>query len=126
MKKLIVLSALAAFAGCATMTKVNVSDHLRAEDGSDPIETVAIDNTTWWLFACIPLAGGDIESPNRCSCSMFNHTATMENQMKMLQTEAERAGARKAVNVTTIATSETAGGFIIVREKLHTSAVLVQ
>ena len=126
MKKSLVFAALAALAGCATVTTESVGDCFRVDEGAEPIESVAIDNTTWMLFSCIPLAGGDADNPNGCSCLPFRDTSTMENQMKMLQAEADRVGARKAVNVTTISTEEAALLFLIVREKLHTSAVLVK
>ena len=51
---------------------------------------------------------------------------TVENQMKMLEAEVRRTGARKAINVVTVSTDETAFLFLLMREKLHTTAVLVK
>ena len=126
MKKLLALIALAAFAGCATVDTIAIGSDFRVEDGSEAIETVEISNTTWLFLSCLPIAGGDVDSPNHNSCSWFSRTTSMENQMKMLQAEAERVGARKAVNVTTFTTDEDALLFLFLREKYHTSAVLVK
>lgn len=112
--------------GCATVSRVPCEGSVCAEDGLTPVETVEISNTCWFFLACLPIAGGDVDDPNGWTCSPFSDTATLENQMKMLQAEAERVGAKKAVDVTTLTTDEDVFLFVFLRDKIHTSALLLK
>lgn len=118
--------ALSLFFGCAS---VNVSDrvgNVKVEDGLTPIETVEVSNMSWMFLVGLPIAGGDVDNPNGHTCDWFTRSSTLENQLKMLQAEADRVGARRALNVTTLTTDEDFFLFLFLREKIHTSAVLVK
>ena len=51
---------------------------------------------------------------------------TPENQLKMLEREATRLGAKKAINVATVTNDEVVFLILFLREKIHTTAVLVK
>ena len=127
MKRAAVIFALAtAFAGCTTtLTRLPVPKGLEA-DGLHPIETVEVSNAALLFFSLLPIASGDPKSPNGGDVRWFEETTTLENQMKMLEAEAARVGATRAVNVQTLQTDESFLVFILKREKIHTSAVLVR
>ena len=57
---------------------------------------------------------------------MFTNTVTLDNQLRMLEAEAKRVGAKRAVDVTSDSSKESVLFFLLKREKLHTSAVLVK
>ena len=129
MKRLLLFVPVLAFAmatGCSTVSRVPCEGGAFAGDGLTPVETVEISNTCWLFLACLPIASGDVENPDGWTCSMFSDTATLENQMKMLQAEADRVGAKKAVNVTTLTTDEDFFLFVFLRDKIHTSALLLK
>lgn len=113
------------FCGCATVEYVPAADPPVSADGMLETGTVVIDNTTWRLFM-LPIASGNPEKPNCCSCRWFRNTGTLENQMKMLEGEAKKHGAGRVVNVSTLTTDEDFMLLILLREKIHTSATLVK
>ena len=124
--KAFVLGAGLCLVGCASVTRLDNCRGMKVEDGLTPIETVEIFNSNWLLLSFIPIASGDPDSPNEETTCPFRDTVTVENQMKMLEAEVRRTGARKAINVMTVSTDETAFMFLLMREKLHTTAVLVK
>ena len=119
-------AALALAAGCASVTVCDQVGGVKVEAGLTPIETVEVSNMCWSFLCCLPIASGDIGNPNGHTCDWFTDTAKVENQLKMLQAEADRVGAKRAVNVTTLTTDEDFFLFLFLRNKIHTSAVLVK
>ena len=127
MKRLSILLVLAATcAGCAsTLTRLPVPKGLEA-DGLHPVETVEASNSAVLFLSFIPIASGDPKAPNSGGVRWFEETTTLDNQMKMLEAEASRIGATRAVNVETLLTDESYFLFLLLRETIHTSAVLVR
>ena len=126
MKRLAFCVVAAALGGCATIDRLDGKLCKGTSDGKVPVEAVQVMNTNWKLLACIPLGSGNPDKPNRCSCSWFSNTVTLDNQLKMLEDEARRAGACRADNVVSDRSKESVLFFLLKREKLHTSAVLVK
>ena len=109
-------AALAFAAGCANV-------EVASEGGAD---VVVVENSGCYLFYCIPLFSGDPEYPNRQVSSWFTNTVTVETNMKLLEDEAERQGARGLRNIATRYIGEPIIFLLLKREVLQTSAELVK
>lgn len=118
--------ALAALCGCSSVKRLTDFRGVRMEDGAEPIEIVDIYNTNWLLLSLLPIASGDPENPDGWTTCFFRDKATVANQLRMLEDEAKRVGASRAINVSTTSTDEAAFLLLFLREKYHTSAVLVK
>ena len=126
MTRTILLFALAACAGCTTsITRLPPPTALRTADVV-PIEAVEISNANLLLLSLLPLASGDPDAPNAGAFRWFTDTLSVANQVQMLEAEAARVGATRAVEVTTLKTDESLLFFLLQREKMHTSAILVK
>ncbi len=112
--------------GCATVRRMDDCRGVKVEAGQEPIEAVDICNTNWLLLSLLPIASGDPDNPDGWTTAFFRNTVTVENQMRMLEDEARRVGARQAINVATISSDESVFLLLFLREKIHTSAVLVK
>ena len=123
----IVLAALAvALGGCsATMTHLPKPQGMKAA-GVEPLEAVEVSNANLLLLSCIPIASGDPAAPNAGECRWFTDTLSVANQFQMLEAEAARVGATRAIEVTTLRTDESLFFILLQREKIHTSAILVK
>ena len=127
MKTASALAVAAFLAGCATVSKVDGAKCVsEVSHSSNVVECVQVFNSGWKLFSCIPLASGDPKNPNLPTCHFFTNTVTLQNQVEMLEAEARRVGARKADNVITSYSSERVLLFLLLREKIITSAMLVK
>ena len=126
MKMLAFCVAAALVGGCATIDRLDGSMVKNTEDGLVPVEEIHIMNTNWRLLSFIPIASGNPAKPNKCSCCWFSNTVTLDTQVSMLEAEVKRVGAKKAVNVFTDHGRESVFFFLLGRDKLHTSAVLVK
>ena len=118
--------AFALLCGCSSVKRISDFRGVKVEDGLEPIEVVDVYNTNWLLLSLLPIASGDPDNPDGWTTCFFRNTVTVENQLKMLENEARRVGASRAVNVTTSSTDESAFLILFLREKYHTSAVLVK
>lgn len=112
--------------GCSSVKRLTDFHGVKIEDGLSPIEIVDIYNSNWLFLSLLPIASGDPDNPDGWTTCFFRDKATVENQIRMLEDEAKRAGASRAVNVSTTSTDEAAILFLFLREKYHTSAVLVR
>ena len=112
--------------GCSSVKRLTDFHGVKIEDGLSPIEVVDIYNSNWLFLSLLPIASGDPDNPDGWTTCFFRDKATVENQIKMLEDEAKRAGASRAVNVSTTSTDEAVFLFLFLREKYHTSAVLVR
>ena len=112
--------------GCSSVKRFTDFRGVKVEDGLEPVEVVDIYNTNWLLLSLLPVASGDPDNPDGWTTCFFRDKATVENQVKMLEDEAKRVGASRAVNVMTTSTDEAAFLILFLREKFHTSAVLVK
>jgi len=126
MRRLALSAAAALVCGCATVKRLDGSRCAPVREGCEPVSAVHIMNTNWMLLSFIPIASGDPQHPNEKSCLWFRDTVTLRNQMVMLESEVRRAGASRAENVFTECNSESVFVFLLQREKMHTSAVLVK
>ena len=112
--------------GCSSVRGIADFRGVKVEDGVEPIEVVDVYNTNWLLLSLLPIASGDPDNPDGWTTCFFRDKATVENQIRMLEAEAKRVGASRAINVTTVSTDEAAFLTLFLREKYHTSAVLVK
>ena len=126
MKGLVIAALAVALCGCSSVRGIADFRGVKVEDGVEPIEVVDIYNTNWLLLSLLPIASGDPDNPDGWTTCFFRDKATVENQIRMLEAEAKRVGAGRAINVTTVSTDEAAFLFLFLREKFHTSAVLVR
>lgn len=113
-------------AGCATIDRIDGDRCAPVGSDATPVEAVQVMNTNWLLLSFLPIASGDPEDPNRVTCRWFRNTATLQNQMNMLEAEARRVGADKALDVTTAYSDEDVFLLLFRREKILTSAILVK
>ena len=127
MKRLSAICLAAALvSGCATVDRLNGTKCATTADGMTAVESVQVMNTNWLLLSFIPLASGDPTQPDTATCRAFRNTVTLQNQLDMLDAEAKRVGATKAVNVETAYTDERVLFFLLLSEKMLTSATLVK
>ena len=120
------IAAAVLLGGCTTITRLDGSICAEKDDGAVPVEAVQVMNTNWLLLSFAPIASGDPEHPDTCTYRWFTNTVTLQNQLDMLEAEVRRAGADRATDVETEINSESAFFFLLQREKIHTSAVLVK
>ena len=114
------------FCGCsATLTRLPRPLKL-SDESLEPLETIEVSNANFLLLSCFPIASGDPQSPNGGGCRWFKDTVTVTNQLVMLENEAARIGATRAIGITTLKTHESWCFFLLEREKLRTSAILVR
>lgn len=106
--------AVAVAGGCATV--------VRGERGGRHM--VDVVNTGWYLLNFIPVASGNPDAPNRCSCRFFRQTTTLENNVRMLDRETEDCGASFAKNINSYWTDESVFFILLKRHSIHTSAEL--
>ena len=119
------LALAAMLCGCASVTPLKTPDGMTV-DGVEPVESVEVTNSAWYLFSCVPLFSGDPDHPNVGGCKLFQDTLTLPNQMKMLEDEACRVGATRAFDVSTATDEESIFFFVLKHWRVHTSAVLVK
>ena len=122
----ILLAAVFACSGCATIHRANDYHGMGIEDGEAPLETVEIENTGWLLIKCIPLGSGDPHHPNEKTCRFFRNTVTLQNNLEMLEDEMERVGATRVANLTSRKTDESMFILLLTRRSYHSSAVLLK
>ena len=115
MKLAAILAAALALAGCATVHYCDVGGK----------NMVVVENTGWYFINVIPIASGDPDRPNRCSCKPFRQTTTLANNMKMLEKVAKERGAVDIVNANSNWTDEAIHFILFKRHICQTSAELI-
>ena len=86
---------------------------------------VDIVNTGWYMLHLIPIASGNPDAPNECSCKMFRQTTTLKNNVRLLDYAVTE---RNAVDVRSVRSYWTNESFLFIlfqRHACHTSAELV-
>ena len=83
-KAFLCILASAALSGCATVV---FSD----EGGRQMVDIV---NTGWYFLNFVPMASGNPDAPNECSCRILRQTTTLENNVKLLDRAIAEKGAR--------------------------------
>lgn len=86
---------------------------------------VDITNTGWYLLNFIPLASGNPDAPNECSCRLFSQTTTLENNIRLLDWAATSRDAKEIKSVNSYWTDENVLIILLKRQTCHTSAELV-
>ena len=124
-KTMAVLALAATLCGCASVTPLKTPSGMKV-DGVVPVESVEVSNSAWYLLSCIPLFSGDVDHPNAGDFKLFRNTLTLQNQLKMLEDEAKRVGATRAIDVTSVSYDEAIFFFVFEHRRGHTSAVLVK
>jgi len=112
--------------GCATVVRLPPTGEQKTRAGETVVETIHVENTSWNLLCLLPIASGDPERPNVRTCRWCRNTVTLENQMRMIEAEAKRVGATRATEVVTYENDEDVYLILFLRNKIHTSAVLVK
>lgn len=119
MRRAAVMLAIAAAALASGCASVRISH----EGG----RTVAdIVNTGWYLFNVIPIASGNPNDPNGCSCRLFRRTVTLENNMKLLDYAMRKEGANGFGDLVSYTTDESVLFFFFKRHACHSSAELLK
>ena len=127
MKKIAAMILAAALAaGCTTVQYSTVYNGVRSNNGRTPIATVEIENSGWFLLGFIPLASGNPDKPDRCSCKLFQNTVKLENNCRVLDAKVKETGADAVANLTSHWTDESAFVILLKRRACHTSAVLLK
>ena len=127
MKKLLsAILPLVLAAGCASVHVVKDYNGVRVDGGREPAATVEIENSGWFLLTFIPIASGDCEKPNRCSCRWFHDSVRLENNLKILDAQMKESGVTELANLTSHRSDEKYLVFILARKAYHTSAVLLK
>ena len=86
---------------------------------------VVVSNSSWYLFNLIPIASGNPEKVNRASCVLFSETATLGNNLKMLDGAARLSGAKTVKSLKSFWNDESVFVILMKRHVIHTSAELV-
>lgn len=115
MRAAVILAAALAASGCASVQFC----------GTGGKNMVVVCNTCWYFLNMIPLASGNPDAPDTCSCRLFRQTTSLENNMKMLEAEAERRGAVDIVNTNSGWTDESVLFLLFKRHMCQTSAELI-
>lgn len=87
---------------------------------------VEITNTGWFLLGFIPLAAGNPDKPNRCSCSLFSNTVNLDSNMKMLGAALSERKEDRAIDITSHTSDEGVFVLLLKRYACHTSAQLIR
>lgn len=122
--KFILAAALAS--GCTTVQYTAVYNGVKVDNGRTPMATVEIENSGWLLLGFIPLASGNPDKPDKCSCKLFRNTVTIENNFRVLERTVKESGADSVANLTSHWTDESAFVILLKRRAYHTSAVLLR
>ena len=115
MRFIAILLLAVVFAGCATVGYSN-------RGGKKIIE---VSNSGWYLFNIIPLVSGNPDKLNSCSPIFFSKTATLENNIKILNDVVSRAGASGVMTLKSSWDDESMFVILCKRHVIHTSAELV-
>lgn len=87
-------------------------------------EMVAIENSCWYLFNCIPLASGNPEKPNERDFKLGVKTMTLDNNIRMLEAEMQRRGFTRYRDLVSYTADESYLVILLKRRSLYTSAEL--
>ena len=115
MRYALLFAAFLAISGCAS---VDYSD-------AGGRTMVDITNSGWYLFNFIPIASGNPDCPNESDCRFFKETATVENNVKMLDFAATERKAKSIKSIKSSWTDESVFIILLKRHVIHTSAELV-
>ena len=124
----IACAAAAALAGCAAIQTSHDFRDLKLDGQPEPVAVVAVQNSGWYLFGCLPLLCGDPgAASDSASIHIFSDSVTLENNMKALARVCEREHATNEVNLVSRVRDDLAIGlFVFGRRMVFTSAVITK
>ena len=115
-------------AGCTTVQKSETFPKINELSPIQPVASVVVENYGYYLFGIWPIWCGDVENPNSASCDWFTDTVTIDNNVKLIQKEADSYG--EGVSLGELKTEvETSGSFsawILWRKIITTSACIYE
>ena len=114
MKRFAAILACALLGGCATVTVSHKGATM-----------VNIENSGWYLLNFIPIASGNPARPNSCTTRLFSKTATLENNVKMLDNVIRQEGAVAVRDINSFTIDEHILLILLKRHTYHTSAQLL-
>ena len=123
MKRLIPLAFAAVLVACAASLFTGCCSVSVSNQGKD---MVLVQNDGCFLFFCIPLFSGDPNYPNEEVCNWFENTVHTSTNVKLLEEEAARQGARGLRNIVTMYDEETIITLLLKRKIYRTSAELIK
>lgn len=126
MKTSVALLCATLLAGCATVEESTLYHGVTVEPAETPVATLEIQNTCWLVLGCLPLGSGDPLLPNECACRLFVNTATLENNIRMLEKAARDRGAARLANLTSHTSDESKFFILVTRRAIRTSACLIK
>ena len=101
--------------GCATVDRSDVGGR----------SMVMVTNSSWYLFNLIPIASGNPDNVNEISCKFFTETATLDNNVKILNNVVKESGAKEVKSLKSFWNDESVFVILMKRHVIHTSAELV-
>lgn len=126
MKKLALILATVAFAGCMTSEISRTPNGMEGDGGETHLLTVDIENVGWYLFDFIPILCGDPHHVNEVSSVFFRDTLTLQNNLDELMRIAQREGTYTIGSMMSHEVSESVWVIILSRHAYHTSATLMR
>lgn len=111
--------------GCCTMRTAENFEGVLVDGKQEPLCTIEIENTGWFLVYSIPLICGNPHYPNENDYRLFHDTITIEDNINALKKEMERRGTTRVANLASRTKSEPYF-LILYRRECHTSAVLLK
>jgi hypothetical protein len=115
MRKLLPIFMAALVGGCATY---DISD-------KGGYSMVSVSNSSWEFLSFLPIASGDPDRPNAISSLWFHDSATLENNIRILNAAMAKTGANDFKNLSSSIVDETVFFILINRRVYQTSAELV-
>lgn len=115
MRKIFLILLAALLSGCASVEFSGVGRR----------KMVVVSNSGWYLFNLIPLASGNPDDVNNATCLFFSETATLENNLKILNKVVKDTGADSVESVKSYWSDESVFVILMKRHVINTSAELV-
>lgn len=111
--------------GCCTVASSHDFRGTKVDGNENPVAVLAIENSGWYLFGCLPIITGNPDNPGHVK--IFSDTVTLENNIKMLANKAREENATNVANLTSRVRDDLAIGlFIFGRKQVFTSAVITK
>lgn len=115
MRKILAVLMGLVLSGCATIEYSQAGDHTM----------VVVSNSSWYFLNLIPIASGNPEKVNQVSTKLFCETATLENNLKILDHISEKYGVKTIKSLKSFWNDESVFIIFMKRHVIHTSAELV-
>lgn len=124
MKRLFANRILQAFAAAALSAAAGCVSVATSSDGGT--DMVVVENDGYFMLESIPLMTGNPEYPDKTSCVFFRNTLKLDNNIRLVEEEARRLGAKDIRNVSSHWIDDPVIYLLLKRKILQTSAQLVR